>query len=234
MTPSPAPKDTAEQEQEPVQQYAEDEPQEGWLASLQKRMPAWMKQLPERNIPTTPDPTFQLINDKMLDNIQRIHQLDATSIQRIKDDRKFMETELMRYFRELDADAKVKQNNYRLYQIRILVLATIATLVGSLQAVSLDNESALRFFGLLEGIVALFAVFIIQTRGTDSTLPGWLTARKKAEQLRREYFRFMLRLPPYDREMQVYDLKLKLSSRAAEIYNDQDPEEPSILEGDVA
>jgi len=218
-------------EQEPVQQYAEEE-NEGWFASFKKYLPIWVKQLPEPNIPKKPDPSFQLVSDKMLDNIQRVHQLDETSIQRIKADRQFMESELMRYFRELDTEAKVKQNNYRLYQIRILMLATAATLVGSLQAVSLNNETTLRLFGLLEGIIALFAVFVIQTRGTDATLPGWLNARKKAEQLRREYFRFMLRLPPYDKSDRDYDLKLRLSSRAAEIYNDKDPEEPSILEGE--
>jgi len=220
-------------DQEPVQQYAEEE-KKGRFAFLEKYMPVWVKQLPEPNLPKTPDPDFQLVSDKMLDDIQQIHQLDGASIQRIKDDRQFMEKELMRYFRELDTDAKVKQNNYRLYQIRILMMATAATLVGSLQAVSLDNEMALRLFGLLEGVIALFAVFIIQTRGSDSTLPGWLNARKKAEQLRREYFRFMLRLPPYDNSAQPYDLKLRLSSRAAEIYNDKDPEEPSILEGDAS
>ncbi len=216
---------------EPVQQYAEEQNER--FAWLKRYQPIWMTQLPKRNLPRTPDPNFQLISDKRLDHIQRIHQLDVATIDRIKADREFMETELMRYFRELDTEAKVKQNSYRLYQIRILMLASAATLVGSLQAISVDNQAALQIFGMGEALIALFTVFIIQTRGTDATLPGWLSARKKAEQLRREYFRFMLRLPPYDISMQQYDLKLKLSSRAAEIYNDQNPEEPSILEGDA-
>lgn len=230
MATSSPPKADGADDYEPVQQHAEESSSR--FAFLKKYQPVWVTQMPFKNIPKEPDQSFQLINDKMLETIKEEYDLDDESINNIKADRAFMENELMRYFRELDVDAKVKQNEYRKYQIRILMLASAATLVGSLQAISVNAAPYLRFFGMVEALIALFTVFVIQTRGTDATLPGWLSARKKAEQLRREYFRYMMRLPPYDQDLKVYDLKLRLSSRAAEIYNDKDPEEPSILEGD--
>ena len=229
-SPPPEPTDTVDYE--PVQQHGTQ--RKVRFPFLKRLQPVWFTQMPFKNIPNKPDESFQLINDDMIQEMKDVYQLDAQSIAQIKADRAFMETELMRYFRELDVEAKVKQNEYRKHQIRILILASAATLTGAMQAISINNEPYLRFFGFLEAVIALFTVFVIQIRSSDATLPGWLGARKKAEQLRREYFRFMLRLPPYDQEQPIYKLRLTLSARVAEIYNDKDPEEPSILEGDAS
>jgi len=192
----------------------------------------WIRQLPSLRFPRRQNEAFELISDEFLHQIATTYQLDEAALEKIKQDRDFMEPELMVYFRELDHKAKLQQNGYRLFQLSILALATLATIIGSLQAVMLSsNPDILPWLGALEAFVALLTVFVVQTRGTNSRLSDWLNNRRKAEQMRREFFRYLMDLPPY-RSIEVdYERKQTLSRRAAEIYNDKFPEEPSILEG---
>ncbi|RMF78578.1 MAG: DUF4231 domain-containing protein [Chloroflexi bacterium] len=204
-----------------------------WYPSgVSKLIPMWIRQLPSLRFPRRQNEAFELISDEFLHQIATTYQLDEAALEKIKQDRDFMEPELMVYFRELDHKAKLQQNGYRLFQLSILALATLATIIGSLQAVMLSsNPDILPWLGALEAFVALLTVFVVQTRGTNSRLSDWLNNRRKAEQMRREFFRYLMDLPPY-RSIEVdYERKQTLSRRAAEIYNDKFPEEPSILEG---
>lgn len=158
-------------------------------------------------------------------------ELKPDAIARIKADLVHLDHELLRYFRETDHAAKKYQNGFRLYNVRILILSTAATLVGAMQAISLGfSASWLLYLGAAETILALYTVYVANTRSQDASLDDWLKNRRQSEQLRREFFRYLLYLPPYFEDEVEYERKRKLARRAAAIYADQFPEEPSILE----
>ncbi|MBL8132186.1 MAG: DUF4231 domain-containing protein [Anaerolineae bacterium] len=192
----------------------------------------WWKQRPRRDFPAEPDPTFTLVGDALIQELTAKFSLDAEAIARIKTDIAHLEAELLRYFRETDHNAKKFQNGFRLYNWRLLMLATAATLVGSLQAISLSISPAmLLVLGALETIIALYTVYVVNARGRDASVEDWLKNRRMSEQLRREFFRYLMMLPPYNQDEKDFERKRKLSHRAAMIYADQIPDEPSILEG---
>ncbi|GAB4513063.1 MAG: hypothetical protein OHK0046_13450 [Anaerolineae bacterium] len=198
--------------------------------SRAKWIPVWVRHLPKINFPTQPNPDFKLINEKVLNTLET-EGVNADYINRLQSDMNDLEQELMRYFRELDHKAKRQQNGYRRYQIAVLMLATFATMIGSVQAIALSsNPAALPIWGAAEALVALFTVFVVQTRGPNTSLPEWLSNRRKTEQLRREYFRYLMYLPPYKRDEPAYERRQKLANRVADVYNEKFPEEPSILE----
>ncbi len=182
----------------------------------------WARQLPHINLPAA-KPNFQLIDrDKLR---QALHDADPTVVKGIEQDLDFLEHELMRLFRERDAEAAIQQNRYRLYQVTYIVLAALATLIGSLQALVLNSDRALLpWLAFGETLVALFATFLATISGREPPLPLYLNNRKRAEGLRREYFRFLMNLPPYD-TVQGADRHVMLSQRAADINRGVFPEE---------
>ncbi len=187
---------------------------EGW--------PMWMKQLPRFKFTETPNEKYQLIDRQKLE--EELVNQDPTAIERIKEDLDFMDHELLRLFRQRDYSASYQQNRYRLYQILFMVLATFATLIGSLQALTLDgNPNMVPFFALLETIVALLTTYLATISGREPPLPLWLTNRHRAENLRREYFRFLMNTPPYN-QLEGHHRKLKLSTRVAAINRGVDPD----------
>jgi len=195
---------------------------QGWI---------WWQQRPKREFPNEPDPQFKLVPDDLIERMTTEFNLDPGAVARMKKDIDYLDHELLKYFRETDHAAKKYQNGFRLYNVRILMLATGATLIGTLQAISLAfSPSLLLVLGALETIVALYTVYVVNTRSTEASLDSWLKNRRQSEQLRREFFRYLLYLPPYIEGELEYERKRKLSSRAASIYADQFPEEPSILE----
>ncbi|MBK8026430.1 MAG: DUF4231 domain-containing protein [Chloroflexi bacterium] len=157
--------------------------------------------------------------------------LDAEAVARVKLDISHLEGELLRYFRETDYNAKRFQNGFRLYNWRLLMLSTVATIIGAFQAISLSISPALLLvLGAMETIVALYTVYVVNARGRESSVDDWLKNRRMSEQLRREFFRYLMYLPPYNQDEKEYERKRKLSHRAAMIYAEQIPDEPSILE----
>ena len=140
-----------------------------------------------------------------------------------------LEEQVMDLFRQHDHEAKVNQNRYRWRQIWFLVLAAVATIVGGLQAISLhEHPDHVPIHAFIETLIALFATFIITVGGRRSAFDLWLTNRRKAEQLRREYFRYLLRLPPYDKAAGVHN-EMTLGTRAWEISAGNSPDEPKEL-----
>lgn len=177
--------------------------------------PAWMKQLPQWRFPERND-DFQLIDRKRMRELLANH--DPEAVKRLENDLDFLEHELLRLFRERDHNASQQQNRYRLYQILYMSLATLASLVGSLQALSLaQNPDLTAIFAFLETVIAAFVTFLATISGREPPLPQWLLNRRRAEYLRREYFRFLINLPPYDEVEGLYRRRM-LSERAADIY----------------
>ncbi len=222
----PPPEPEKPVQQQPIAQRAAEQRKaqfSGWV---------WWQQRPKRAFPNEPDPNFKLVSDEMLEQLTQEFRLSPAAMARIRQDLGHLDHELLRYFRETDHAAKKFQNGFRLYNVRILILAAVATMIGAFQAISLSiDPSLLLVLGAAETIVALYTVYVVNTRSQDASLDDWLKNRRQSEQLRREFFRYLLYLPPYMEGELEYERKRKLSRRAASIYADQFPEEPSILEG---
>src|SRR5205814_10261771 len=120
--------------------------------------PEWAKQLPRLSFPP-PTPDFQLIDMERLRVV--LKDSDPAALQRVEHDIAFLDHELLRLFRERDYEAKMQQNRYRLYQISYIMLAALATLIGSLQALALNTQPrTMPWLAFLEPIIALAATFL--------------------------------------------------------------------------
>jgi hypothetical protein len=182
-----------------------------------------MKELPRlRFEPPEPDINAPLINPEELQALLAAYPNEKGEIEA---DIEYMSHELLRLFRQRDHEAKLQQNRYRLYQIMYLVLAATAATFGAAQALALaGNPDTVPIWSLLETIVALLVVFLASLSGREAPLPLWLVNRRRAEQLRREYFRYLMHIPPYD-EPVVYKRQTVLSERAADINRGVNPDE---------
>lgn len=176
--------------------------------------PAWLKQMPQMTFPP-PDDKFVIIKQADIDKI--LAGKDPKAIQQIKDDIAFLDKELVRLFRDRDYEAKYQQNRYRVIQIAYMTLATVATLIGSVLALALNSSPNLvPWLAFAETIIALLTTYIATVSGREPPMPLWLENRRKAEHLRREYFRYLMNLEPYD-ELEGYRRRQTLSERAANI-----------------
>ncbi|MBL8152927.1 MAG: DUF4231 domain-containing protein [Anaerolineae bacterium] len=188
--------------------------------------PEWARQLPRSGFEKEPNPNYQLIKPEEMAQI--LAAADPESVKRLQDDMDFLDHELLRLFRQRDFEASLNQNRYRLIQIRFMALAAVATVIGALQALALGNENQLvPWLAFAETVVALVVTYMATIAGREPPLPLWLQNRRRAEYLRREYFRYLMDLPPYD-TVDGYERKLLLSTRAANInrgiYPDQQSE----------
>ena len=204
-----------------------DEPSTQGETGFRQSRPAWFRDLPQfpNFNPPEPDQKYQLIEGKKLREV--LKGFDEDVIKKIEEDIQFMDYELLRLFRERDHEAKLQQNRYRLFQIFFIGLAAIATMIGSIQALMLNNNPGIvPFFAFLETVVALMATFLATISGREAPLPIWLANRRRAEHLRREYFRFLVNLPPYDSQ-EGFQRRTLLSKRAADIADGIDPDSGS-------
>jgi hypothetical protein len=177
--------------------------------------PMWMKQMPRfRNFPD-PNESFQLLDNGQIEEMMTNHEPQAA--ERMRVDIKHMEYELLRLFRSVDYEAKRQQNRYRFYQIIYMLLAFVATLIGAMLALSLDSKPGLApWLAFGETIVALVTTYVATISGREPALPAWLNNRRRAEALRREYFRYLMNMEPYD-SVEGYHREMLLSRRAADI-----------------
>ena len=199
---------------------------------FRKSLPIWIQELPQfgRFSPAEPDPNYVLLNKDAMEEV--LQDLPEAAKKEIYDDMDFMDYELMRLFRDRDHRAKYSQNRYRRLQINFLILAVLATLIGSLQVVALNTSPDLMpVFAFGETLIALLTAFLAALGGREPPQEQWLTNRRRAEQLRREYFRFLTRMPPYD-ELTGYRRRMLLSKRAADINRGISPQEGTVIEGD--
>jgi hypothetical protein len=201
---------------------------QGRVNRLRRGMATWIQELPTLRFPSQPDANFQLIDRTKLDTA--LAQADSGVRQRIDGDLAFLETEVMRLFRERDHEAKMHQNRYRLYQLAYIFMAALAGMIGSIQAIALSHSpNALPFWAFLETVIALLVTYLATISGREPPLPLWLTNRRRAEQFRREYFRYLMNMPPYD-ELEGYQRQTELSKRVANINRGVYPDEPSSLQ----
>jgi len=213
------PKASVQQPERPVTQ--------GGGSNLRRKMAAWIQELPTFNFPSELDPNFQLIDPAKLE--AALQSADPAARQRVMEDLVFLEHEILRLFRERDHEAKNQQNRYRLYQLVYIFLAALAGMIGSIQAIALSHSpNALPFWAFLETVVALIVTYLATISGREPPMPLWLTNRRRAEQLRREYFRYLMNMPPYD-DLEGYQRQTELSKRVANINRGVYPEEPSAL-----
>jgi hypothetical protein len=183
-------------------------------ADFRDRAPEWIKQLPRFTFPE-PNPNFQLLQPDELNTL--LDSVDKEAAAHIREDMEYLDKELLQLFKERDYDAKFQQNRYRLYQISYIVLATAATLVGAILAVALDsNPELVPWLGFLETAIALITRRLADTSAREPPLPLWLENRRIAEALRREYFRYLMDLSPYD-ALEGYERRRTLSIRAADM-----------------
>jgi hypothetical protein len=189
--------------------------------NFRKGLPEWMRQLPIIRLKY--DDEFRLIDPVELEAY--LQSVDANTRKRIEEDIKTLETELLWMFRDRDFQAKQQQNRYRSYQLGYMLLASIATIIGALQVITLNAlPSWLPWFAFAETIVALFTTFIATVQGSRPPLQLWLLNRRRTEYLRREYFRFLADAPPYD-GLRDTDRRRMLARRAADINRGVDPED---------
>lgn len=183
--------------------------------------PAWAKQFPKWTF-NKPNEDFQLIDRKQLREIymKGKHKDDVetkAALDKLEEDMDFLDKELLRLFRARDYNASKNQNNYRLYQIGFASLAALATIIGSFQALAVnDAPDILPYLAFLETVVALFTTYLATISGRATPLPAWLENRRHAEYLRREYYRYLMDLEPYD-GLSGFARKQQLSIRAANI-----------------
>ncbi|MEL7435194.1 MAG: DUF4231 domain-containing protein [Chloroflexota bacterium] len=181
-----------------------------------KNWPAWAKQLPKFRF-NQPNKTFRLIDTDRLIASLKERGASPEAIQRIKDDIDFLDHELERLFRQRDYRASLQQNRYRLYQVGFTLLAALAGVLGAIQALTVNTApDIMPYIAFGETVVALFTTYLATISGRVPALPEWINNRRHAEYLRREYYRFLMDLEPYD-TVSGYERKQLLSIRAANI-----------------
>lgn len=190
-------------------------------SNYRQNVPEWLRQLPKFRF-APPRDDFQLVDRTQLDSM--LNHVDAESKQRLNADLDVLNLELLPLFRERDYLAKYHQNRYRLYQIIYMLLAAAATLVGSLLALALNTSPQLvSFLSFVETLIALLTYLIINLSGREPALPAWLDNRRRAESLRREYFRYVMNLAPY-RSLKGFERRMVLARRAADMNRGVYPE----------
>jgi hypothetical protein len=186
---------------------------EGW--------PAWAKQFPKWTF-NKPNDNYQLIDREQMRNLFKTGKYKddneaKAALDKLEEDMDFLDKELLRLFRARDYNASKNQNNYRLYQIGFASLAALATIIGSFQALAVnDAPDVLPYLAFAETVVALFTTYLATISGRATPLPAWLENRRHAEYLRREYYRYLMDLEPYD-GLSGFERKQQLSIRAANI-----------------
>lgn len=175
--------------------------------------PVWLKDFPRLRFPP-PRTDFQFVASDALKGLVAPEDLDV------------LEAEVLRLFRVHDYEAKKQQNRYRLYQIGFIILAMFATLFGSLQALMINTATTLLpWFSFAETVIALMATYLATISGREPPLPEWLNERRKAEGLRREYFRFVMNLEPYCTIPDAPARRITLADRATDINRGRFPDD---------
>jgi hypothetical protein len=181
-------------------------------SDFRQGLPEVFRQFPIWN--PKPDPHYALIKPEELQAM--LKQVDTATAAAIQKDYEYLDNELMPMFRDRDFRAKEEQNRYRKYQLYFMGLAASATFIGSLQVIVIDRANWVSFFAFLEMFVALLTTYVATVQGNESPLQRWLLHRRRAESLRREYFRYLANVEPYDTMTPAQRRRL-LSNRAADI-----------------
>ena len=204
----------------PVQPITQDR------ARFRVLLPEWLRQFPRLRFPT-PRRDFSLVSEADLRAVLQSERVNETVIEQLVAEVRAIDQEIMRLFRERDYEASKQQNRYRLYQLGYMFLATVATFIGSLQALSFgSNPRYVALFALLQTIIAGLTTFLSFISTREPPLMLWMNNRRAAEFLRREYFRYFAGLSPYnDMSQPAYVRRRELALRAARAARGEFPEE---------
>lgn len=193
-------------------------------------VPAWWRQLPRFRSFNKFDDSFQLLNPGQLETMLR--NVEPEIADRIRRDIEVLDHEVLRLFRRLDYEAARQQNRFRRVQLEYAFLALVATILGSIMALTLESNPHLTpVLGFGETAVALLTAFIVTITSDEPPQQLWLQNRLRAEHLRREYFRYLMRLAPYDAITDDFDRESLLAKRAADINRGFFPELAAPTEG---
>lgn len=181
------------------------------------RLPVWMREMPRLRVSKEPVSAFQLIDRGQLRQLVTEKNLDKEAVTRIESDLEFLEYELLRLFSDRDHKANLQQNRHRLYTVQYITLGVLAVCVGALIAVAVaTNPPLVPYLAVFSTLLALVMTFLGTISGREPPVEQWYVNRRRAEMLRREYFRFLMRLPPYQ-DGDDFQIKRTLSQRAADI-----------------
>lgn len=187
-------------------------------SDFRKGWPDWLRQMPRLRPFRPPDPKFGLIKEGELERFFEEKEVSKKARESIKQDVNYMQEELLRLFRQRDYDAAVHQNRYRLFQLGYIILATLATVVGSIMALSLSsNPEIVPTLGFIETLIALLTTYLATISSSDPPFNHYMESRRKAEFLRREYYRYLCDLDPYSNIDDSAQREMLLSQRAARI-----------------
>jgi heme exporter protein D len=191
---------------------------------FRQNWPIWLRQMPVLSFPLAND-KFQLIDQKKFNEF--LDTLEPEIAEGLRTDLVYLDHELLRMFIKRDHEAAFHQNRYRLFQIYYIVLAALATLFGSMMGLAINsNPGLVAWLAFGETLIALLTTYVATLGSRQPPLQRWIESRRRAEFLRREYFRYLVNLPPYD-QVRGYTREMLLSRRAADINRGGNPSNTS-------
>ena len=185
----------------------------------------FLRQMPHVRFSSTREANFQLLPPEKIREV--LHDMPSDIVEKIIADMQAIEHDHLRLFRERDYEAAEEQNRYRLYQLGYMLLATLATFFGSLQAVLFGTDPKyVALFAFAQTVIAGLSTFLSFISTREPPFQRWMENRRRAEFLRREYFRYLVSQPPYnDRTLRGFQRERLLAKRAAEANNGVYPSE---------
>jgi hypothetical protein len=116
--------------------------------------------------------------------------------QALKDDFDTLDRVLVPIFQKVDEQALKFQNQFRGWQVFLILGGALATILGALQA-TFDSAP---WPGISEAILAVILATVTSIVRQLKFQEQYFHNRLKAEVLRREYFLFLGRVAPYDKD----------------------------------
>ncbi|MDZ4768305.1 MAG: SUMF1/EgtB/PvdO family nonheme iron enzyme [Chloroflexota bacterium] len=159
---------------------------------------------------------FQLIPKDDLTALMQTLRSEAR--RSISSDIDHLEHDLLPLFRQRDYAAAAAQNSFRLGQLGYAVLVIAIIAMGSLALwLVFVNPTLTRFTAPGALALTLSVLYLVTIMKREPAYPRYLDSRRKAEALRREYFRYLARLSPYSQERDAITRRYLLSERAANL-----------------
>lgn len=136
---------------------------------------------------------------------------DLTQMATLKQDLEDLEEHLVPAFFEFNQKALHYQNRYILYQWVFMFGAFITTLLGALTTyaytLSDDGGMAANVFGIMTAIVSGTSAYFNFVSDQGSPQRRWAKARRLAEELRMNYYRYLAHLEPFDKDDRVQQMR---------------------------
>jgi len=179
----------------------------------------------------------------------------------VYEDVKVLNRVLVRPFIDEDFNAGFWQNQYFLFQWLFALFALFATIfavlatataVASATAASLTttlpanalpgifNYKLAGFFGTLTTIMAVIVTILVSAYNRDRPQRTWYEKRRNAESLRKQYYLYLMHMPPYDNQRHAFALQMIVAriqhsgEQKPDIRADTPPRAPAHTDADSA